>query len=72
MYLPPPTEGMRYPPPQRASDLHPLSLKIIFLLIIHIDCFRRFGPSPVDTLDPWTTHGPAITLLIIFLRDTAL
>lgn len=28
----------------------------------------RFTPSPVDTLDPWTTHGPAVTILIIVLR----
>jgi len=28
----------------------------------------RFGPHPVDSLDPWVTHGPLVTIVIIFLR----
>jgi len=28
----------------------------------------RFSPSVVDFLDPWTTHGPFITVIIFFLR----
>ena len=28
----------------------------------------RFGPSPLDSLDPWVTYGSLITAVIIFLR----
>ena len=28
----------------------------------------RFGPHPVDSLDPWVTHGTFVTVIIIFLR----
>ena len=28
----------------------------------------RLYPHPVDTLDPWSTHGTLVTIIIIFLR----
>jgi len=28
----------------------------------------RFGEHPLDSLDPWTTYGPLVTILIIILR----
>ena len=39
----------------------------IFLFCFYTEGLR-FGPHPVDSLDPWVTHGPVVTVIIIFLR----
>ena len=37
----------------------PLTLQ----LLVH-----RFGEHPLDSFDPWTAYGPAMTIIIIALR----
>lgn len=39
----------------------------IFLFCYHNDGIR-FGPSPLDSIDPWSTYGAFFTLIFIFLR----
>ena len=39
------------------------------LTFYHNCClFVRLGDHPLDSLDPWTTYGPVVTILIILLR----
>ena len=46
-----------------------------FLPILYIHCHTallsttiRIGEHPIDSLDPWTTYGPVVTIFIIILR----
>ena len=34
----------------------------------HCCLLVRLGEHPLDSLDPWTTYGPVVTILIIILR----
>ena len=39
----------------------------IFLFCYHTEGIR-FGPHPVDSIDPWLTYGTPVTILVILLR----
>ena len=38
------------------------------LTFCHCCLLVRLGEHPLDSLDPWTTYGPIVTILIIILR----
>eukprot|EP00088_Acartia_fossae_P068071 TRINITY_DN8564_c0_g2_i2.p1 TRINITY_DN8564_c0_g2~~TRINITY_DN8564_c0_g2_i2.p1 ORF type:complete len:472 (+),score=66.19 TRINITY_DN8564_c0_g2_i2:49-1464(+) len=48
--------------------IHSIGLILWLFLFSWFTQGIRFTPSEVDFLDPWSTHGAPITLLIIFLR----
>ena len=48
--------------------IHCLSLATWLFLFGYFTEAIRFVPSPVDSLDPWTTHGSLVTVVIICLR----